>query len=130
MPPPPIDSKPNQSIHQEKSETPSANSLDKSRLCLATFSGEDAHVLSEAKEEAVRTIVEFVKTPDLFQCDLLGMPPVAQLEKDAKHALAYQLLKIFNFDSEAGCLLEVSGRKFYSSEKLCRSTQRVFGKEQ
>ncbi|KAK9939581.1 hypothetical protein M0R45_016272 [Rubus argutus] len=65
-----------------------------------------------------------------FQCDLLGMPPVAQLEKDAKHALAYQLLKIFNFDSEAGCLLEVSGRKFYSSEKLCRSTQRVFGKEQ
>lgn len=34
---------------------------------LATFSGEDAYILSEAKEEAVRTIVEFVKAPDLFQ---------------------------------------------------------------
>ncbi|VVA32520.1 PREDICTED: eukaryotic translation initiation [Prunus dulcis] len=62
---------------------------------LATFSGEDAYILSEAKEEAVRTIVEFVKAPDLFQCDLLDMPAVGQLEKDAKHALAYQLLKIF-----------------------------------
>ncbi|KAM5581173.1 hypothetical protein ABKV19_010412 [Rosa sericea] len=62
---------------------------------LATFSGEDAHVLSQAKDEAVHTIVEFVKTPDMFQCDLLDMPAVVQLEKDAKHALAYQLLKIF-----------------------------------
>ncbi|RXH69184.1 hypothetical protein DVH24_036968 [Malus domestica] len=61
---------------------------------LATFSGEDVHTLSEAKEEAVRTIVEFVKAPDMFQCDLLNMPAVRQLEKDAKHALAYQLLKI------------------------------------
>ncbi|KAM1954343.1 hypothetical protein ACFX1T_023701 [Malus domestica] len=62
---------------------------------LATFSGEDVHTLSEAKEEAIRTIVEFVKAPDMFQCDLLNMPAVEQLEKDAKHALAYQLLKIF-----------------------------------
>lgn len=34
---------------------------------LATFNGEDAHVLNEAKEEAVRAIVEFVKAPDIFQ---------------------------------------------------------------
>ncbi|MCI04195.1 eukaryotic translation initiation factor 3 subunit M-like [Trifolium medium] len=34
---------------------------------LATFSGEDALVLSEAKEEAVRAIVDFVKAPDVFQ---------------------------------------------------------------
>lgn len=34
---------------------------------LATFSGEDAHALSEAKEEAVRAVVEFVKAPDIFQ---------------------------------------------------------------
>ncbi|KAM0955339.1 hypothetical protein ACFX2A_024235 [Malus domestica] len=34
---------------------------------LATFSGEDVHTLGEAKEEAVRTIVEFVKAPDTFQ---------------------------------------------------------------
>ncbi|KAL4652830.1 uncharacterized protein LOC142621832 [Castanea sativa] len=62
---------------------------------LATFSGEDAHTMSEAKEEAVRTIVEFVKAPDMFQCDLLDMPAVGQLEKDAKYASVYQLLKIF-----------------------------------
>ncbi|XP_059670462.1 uncharacterized protein LOC132315994 [Cornus florida] len=59
---------------------------------LITFSGEEA---SNAKEEAVRAIIEFVKTPDMFQCDLLDMPAVAQLEKDAKYALVYQLLKIF-----------------------------------
>lgn len=34
---------------------------------LATFSGEDAYTMSEAKEEAVRAIVEFVKAPDTFQ---------------------------------------------------------------
>ncbi|KAK9116081.1 hypothetical protein Sjap_015028 [Stephania japonica] len=62
---------------------------------LATFSGEDAYVMSEAKEEAVRAIVEFVKAPGMFQCKLLDMPAVGQLEKDGKYALAYQLLKIF-----------------------------------
>lgn len=34
---------------------------------LATFSGEDVAALSEAKEEAVRAVVEFVKVPDMFQ---------------------------------------------------------------
>ncbi|KAH9740395.1 eukaryotic translation initiation factor 3 subunit M [Citrus sinensis] len=62
---------------------------------LATFSGEDAHTMDEAKEEAVRTIIEFVKSPDMFQCDLLDMPAIGQLENDAKYASVYQLLKIF-----------------------------------
>lgn len=62
---------------------------------LATFTGEDAHTLGEAKEEAVHTIIEFVKSPDMFQCDLLDMPAIGQLEKDAKYASVYQLLKIF-----------------------------------
>ena len=39
---------------------------------LATFSGEDAHIMSEAKEEAVRTIVEFAKAPDMFQVSSYG----------------------------------------------------------
>ena len=30
-----------------------------------------------------------------LQCDLLDLPAVAQLEKDGKYALVYQLLKIF-----------------------------------
>ncbi|XP_014514754.1 eukaryotic translation initiation factor 3 subunit M isoform X1 [Vigna radiata var. radiata] len=62
---------------------------------LATFLGEDAQVLSEAKEEAAHAIVEFVRAPDIFQCDLLDLPAVAQLEKDAKYGLLYELLKIF-----------------------------------
>ncbi|XP_043706055.1 eukaryotic translation initiation factor 3 subunit M-like [Telopea speciosissima] len=62
---------------------------------LTTFSGEDAYTMSEAKEEAVRAIVEFVKAPDMFQSDLLDMPAVGQLEKDGKYSLVYQLLKIF-----------------------------------
>ncbi|GAV83930.1 PCI domain-containing protein [Cephalotus follicularis] len=62
---------------------------------LATFSVDDAYSMSEAKEEAVRAIVEFVKAPDMFQCDLLDMPAIGQLEKDGKYGLVYQLLKIF-----------------------------------
>ncbi|GJX94640.1 hypothetical protein Tco_0349226 [Tanacetum coccineum] len=34
---------------------------------LATFSGEDANAMEEAKEEVVYTIIEFVKSPDMFQ---------------------------------------------------------------
>ncbi|GLJ49622.1 hypothetical protein SUGI_1052770 [Cryptomeria japonica] len=62
---------------------------------LATFDGEDAYSMGEAKEEAVRAIIEFVKAPDMFQCDLLDMAAVAQLEKDGKYALVYRLLQIF-----------------------------------
>ncbi|CDY43251.1 BnaC05g48440D [Brassica napus] len=62
---------------------------------LATFSNDDAQVLGEAKEEAVRAVIEFFKASSIFQCDLLDLPAVAQLEKDAKYAPVYQLLKIF-----------------------------------
>ncbi|KAG1347778.1 eukaryotic translation initiation factor 3 subunit M [Cocos nucifera] len=64
---------------------------------LATFSGTggESYAMNEAKEEAVRAVIEFVKSPDIFQCDLLDMPAVGQLEKDGKYALVYQLLKIF-----------------------------------
>lgn len=34
---------------------------------LATFSNEDAHVLSEAKDEAVRAAIDFIKAPSIFQ---------------------------------------------------------------
>ncbi|XP_016496535.2 uncharacterized protein LOC107815465 isoform X3 [Nicotiana tabacum] len=62
---------------------------------LETFSVEDAYAMNEAKEEALRAIIEFIKAPDMFQCGLLDMPALVQLAKDAKYALAYQLLKIF-----------------------------------
>ncbi|KAE9590318.1 hypothetical protein Lalb_Chr21g0318341 [Lupinus albus] len=60
-----------------------------------TFNGEDANVLEKAKEGAVHAIVEFVKALAIFQCDLLDMPAVRQLERDAEYSLLYQLLKIF-----------------------------------
>uniref|UniRef100_A0ACD5WRR4 Uncharacterized protein n=1 Tax=Avena sativa TaxID=4498 RepID=A0ACD5WRR4_AVESA len=64
---------------------------------LATFDGsaDDADVIGEAKEEAAAAIIEFVKSADLYQCDLLDMPAVAQLEKDEKYKPVYELLKIF-----------------------------------
>ncbi|KAI0498448.1 hypothetical protein KFK09_019334 [Dendrobium nobile] len=62
---------------------------------LTTFSMEEAFLMNEEKEEAVRAIIEFVKSPDMFQCDLPGMPAISQLEKDEKYALVYQLLEIF-----------------------------------
>nr|XP_043606160.1 eukaryotic translation initiation factor 3 subunit M-like [Erigeron canadensis] len=85
---------------------------------LATFSGEDAHVMEEAKEEAAHAIIEFIKAPDMFQNDLLQMPAVAQLEKDTNYALLYQLLKIYltqrleaylNFYTENSALLKSYG---------------------
>ncbi|CAL5036123.1 unnamed protein product [Urochloa decumbens] len=64
---------------------------------LATFKGsdDDSATIGDAKEEAVAAIIEFVKASNLFQCDLLNMPAVAQLEKDEKYQLFYELLKIF-----------------------------------
>ncbi|KAG8366964.1 hypothetical protein BUALT_Bualt16G0023000 [Buddleja alternifolia] len=62
---------------------------------LETFSGEDSLTVNEAKEEAVRAVIEFVKAPDTFQGDLLELPAIALLEKDAKYAPVYKLLKIF-----------------------------------
>ncbi|KAJ3679790.1 hypothetical protein LUZ60_016068 [Juncus effusus] len=64
---------------------------------LATFSGaaEDADAMSGAKEDAVRAILDFIKSPDIFQSDLLEMAAVRQLEKDEKHGMLYELLKIF-----------------------------------
>lgn len=62
---------------------------------LETFSSEEASHMNEAKEEAARAIVDFVRSPDMFKCDLLDMPAIAQLEKDAQYGPVYQLLKIF-----------------------------------
>ncbi|CAM8933425.1 unnamed protein product [Rhodiola kirilowii] len=71
---------------------------------LSTFSGEDISALGVAKGEAVKAIVEFIKAPDMFQCDLLDLPAMQQLEADVEHAAIYQLLKIFLNYSKTGCL--------------------------
>ncbi|KAG5609562.1 hypothetical protein H5410_020843 [Solanum commersonii] len=48
----------------------------------------DASAINE-KEEALHAITPLVKAPDMFQCGLLDIPAIGQLEKDAKHALTY-----------------------------------------
>ncbi|PIN02614.1 putative protein, contains PCI domain [Handroanthus impetiginosus] len=54
------------------------------------------YVMSDRQpEEAVHAVIEFVKSPHMFQGDLLDMPAIAQLQKDTKYAPVYQLLKIF-----------------------------------
>lgn len=63
---------------------------------LETFSSEDASNMTEAKEEAASAIVDFVRSPDMFKCDLLDMPAIVQLEKDGQYGPVYQLLKIFS----------------------------------
>ncbi|KAJ6753041.1 COP9 SIGNALOSOME COMPLEX SUBUNIT 7/DENDRITIC CELL PROTEIN GA17 [Salix koriyanagi] len=54
-----------------------------------------ANALKDSKSSAKDSFKFLTKHPDMFQCDLLDMPAVGQLEKDAKYALVYQLLKIF-----------------------------------
>ncbi|KAG6530628.1 hypothetical protein ZIOFF_012869 [Zingiber officinale] len=106
---------------------------------LATFSGsgEDASSMNEAKEEAVQAVVDFVRSPDIVQCDLLDLPAVAQLEKDAKYSLVYQLLKIFvaqrldtyiDFHATNATLLKNYGLVHEDCiTKMSRHTARVFG---
>ncbi|GMH27459.1 hypothetical protein Nepgr_029302 [Nepenthes gracilis] len=66
---------------------------------LATFSGNNAYDdMTEAKEDAVHAVIEFVKAPDIFQCDLLDLPAVTQLENDGKYSMVFQLLWIFLFE--------------------------------
>ncbi|XP_078447357.1 uncharacterized protein LOC144716161 [Wolffia australiana] len=62
---------------------------------LGTFAVEDTYALSEAKDGAVRAVIEFIKSSDTFQSDLLDFPAVGQLEKDANYSLVYELLRIF-----------------------------------
>ncbi|KAK8940617.1 hypothetical protein KSP39_PZI010559 [Platanthera zijinensis] len=62
---------------------------------LTTFSLEKDLTTNEEKEKVVHAIMECVKSPNMFHCDLPDMPVIAQLENDEKYALAYQLLEIF-----------------------------------
>ncbi|GAQ92403.1 hypothetical protein KFL_010070030 [Klebsormidium nitens] len=61
---------------------------------LATFSKDEASA-PEAKEGAIRAAVDYIKTPDAFQSDLLDLAPVQALETDTEHAPVYELLTIF-----------------------------------
>ncbi|THF95781.1 hypothetical protein TEA_020799 [Camellia sinensis var. sinensis] len=53
---------------------------------LKTFSGEDAYNIGEAKEEAVCTIIEFVKAPDMFQGNITNVISTIQANKITEDA--------------------------------------------
>jgi len=59
---------------------------------LATFSGDDSHVLSEAKEEAARAIVEFVRAPDVFQVPYLILIMMFERLYDLTVSYIFQLV--------------------------------------
>eukprot|EP00897_Mesotaenium_endlicherianum_P002776 jgi/Mesen1/2526/ME000161S01579 len=61
---------------------------------LGTFSESDAAQVGGAKHDAARAAVEFIKSPDLFQCDLLELAAVQQLEGDAQYGALHALLAI------------------------------------
>mmetsp|Transcript_32908 Transcript_32908/g.104763 ORF Transcript_32908/g.104763 Transcript_32908/m.104763 type:complete len:287 (-) Transcript_32908:68-928(-) len=73
----------------------SRSSFDFLLSYLSTFEGAPAGALAAVKEEAVRAVVEFIKSPDNFQCDLLDMSSVCALEKDPKSSGLFKLLSIF-----------------------------------
>lgn len=64
---------------------------------LATFSGEDAYTMSEAKEEAVRAIVEFVKAPDMFQVSCILNELLLILAKSVLTILIYSYVYGYMF---------------------------------
>jgi translation initiation factor 3 subunit M len=41
----------------------------------------DAKVLADVKPYATQAVQEFIRSPDIFQCDLFHLPAVQQLEK-------------------------------------------------
>jgi hypothetical protein len=63
----------------DKSSTRESLALLTSALGLAKAG--DAKGLAEVKPYATQAVQEFVRAPDVFQCDLLALPAVQQLEQ-------------------------------------------------
>lgn len=61
-------------------------------LALSLTRGDDAKGLAEVKPYAIQAAQEFIRAPDIFQCDLFTLPAVQQLEKDAAQGGLYKLL--------------------------------------
>ncbi len=57
--------------------------------------GASAADLAAAKPVAAAVVTEFVRSPEMFQFDLLDNPAVAALARDAQHGALHQLLTIF-----------------------------------
>ena len=62
--------------------------------CLASFEDANAQDLAGVKGVAAAAVTEFIRSPDVFQFDLLESPAVAQLKGDAQYGKLWQLLQI------------------------------------
>ncbi|GAB4818111.1 hypothetical protein N2152v2_005157 [Parachlorella kessleri] len=63
--------------------------------CLGTYEGTNASDLATAKPVAAAVASDFIRSPEMFQFDLLDNPAVKALAGDAQHGALYQLLSIF-----------------------------------
>ncbi len=62
--------------------------------CLASFEDASTQDLASVKGVAAAAVTEFIRSPDVFQFDLLESPAVAQLKGDAQFGKLWQLLQI------------------------------------
>ena len=60
---------------------------------LSTMQEASPQDLAGIKQIAVSAVAEFIRSPDVFQFDLLGSPAVTQLGEDPQQQPLYQLLQ-------------------------------------
>lgn len=80
--------------HPVRSSRYAANNRAFCHTCLAP-QGASAAEMAAAKPTAVAAALEFVRSAELFQFDLLDNPALRALASDAQHAPLFQLLTIF-----------------------------------
>lgn len=85
--------------------------------CLASFEDASTQDLASVKGVSAAAVTEFIRSPDVFQFDLLESPAVAQLKGDAQYGKLWQLLQIVldgdlkafeSFDKSSLAALEIS----------------------
>jgi translation initiation factor 3 subunit M len=95
--------------------------------CLGTYDGSSGQDLAAVKDVAAAAVVEFIRSPDQFQFDLLESPAVAQLKGDAKHGKVYDLLTVVlngdlkayqSFDKAALQALELDDEELLAKIRL------------
>eukprot|EP00877_Chromochloris_zofingiensis_P013134 jgi/Chrzof1/8074/UNPLg00119.t1 len=69
---------------------------------MAIINANDAADLTRVKPMAIQAIQEFIRSPDIFQCDFWELPAVQQLSKDPQHAPLLQLLELMLAGDLAG----------------------------
>ena len=85
---------------------------------LSTMQEASPEDLAGIKQIAVSAVAEFIRSPDVFQFDLLGSPAVTQLEDDPQQQPLYQLLQIL-LAGDVKVLISRRSRCFSLTLSLC-----------